>query len=90
MADFSVKQFSLIFHFWVFPFLKFPKRIHIFFSVFNFHILSRFLNFVHQKVNVNGQGQAILRVYKVRTCTALFFPVLFIPVSKHSGKKTGK
>ena len=36
MAIFTVQQFSLIFHFWVFPFLIFPKRGYVFFFIFNF------------------------------------------------------
>ena len=54
MANFSVEQFSLMFHFWVFPFLIFPKSGHMSFSGFYFPVLCRFLSLVYQRVNING------------------------------------
>ena len=40
MANFSVCKFSLISHFWVFPFLILPKRGHMFFPflIFPFYV----------------------------------------------------
>ena len=40
-------NFSLIFHLWVFPFLIFPKRGHMFFSISNYPVLCRSLILVY-------------------------------------------
>ena len=46
MANFSVSQFfPLILHLWVFPFLIFAERGHMFFFVYNFPVVCRFLIF---------------------------------------------
>ena len=52
MANFSVQQFSLIFHFWVFLFLIFGRE-DTFFFVSNFPVLCKFLILVYQRVNIN-------------------------------------